>query len=266
MSGKAEEIPLFGAGQAESTQPGGVDEHSASGHLDQLASNRGVPAAAVTHAHLASRLTLLAEQHVDERGLAGARRTDEYRGPVARHVTAKRLEALGGKGVGDDDLRAERDRCGRCSRTFDVGREVGFVSTTTGTAPDSQARESSRSRRRRFGGSAMGCTTNTTSMLAAITWTSEVLPGSPRVMALARGSTASIKGNIKLVVDTRGHPIADRRQLRWTCRGLQQAGAGLGASDAARRRHEDAAAVAADHARRDAAAGGVGLEQIRPAF
>ena len=68
------------------------------------------------------------------------------------------------------------------------------MSTTTGAAPESHASESSRSMRRRLGGSAIGCTTNTVSMLAASTWTSEALPGSPRVMALARSSTASMSG------------------------------------------------------------------------
>ena len=97
-----------------------------------------------------------------------------------------------------EHVRAERDRLdGRRAPRPESAERSAFVSTTTGTAPESHATESSRSMRRRLGGSTIGWTTNTVSILAASTWTSEVLPGSPRVMALVRSSTASMSGGVR---------------------------------------------------------------------
>ena len=108
-----------------------------------------------------------------------------------------------------------------------------FVSTTTGTAPESQATESSRSMRRRLGGSAIGWTTNTVSILAASTWTSEAFPGSPRVMALVRSSTASMSGSSRSSAASTATQSPTAGRSRRAAGRLQEAGGELRADDPA---------------------------------
>ena len=62
-----------------------------------------------------------------------------------------------------------------------------------------------------------------------------------------------------------GHPIADSRQIRRGRGRLEQAGRELRADDPAGCRHQDAAAVAPDHAPWREALGGVGFEERLPA-
>ncbi len=66
-----------------------------------------------------------------------------------------------------------------------------LVSTTSGCAPDSCARESSRSIRAASGSGCTGSTTAAASRLAASTWPLASLPAVRRTSAVRRGSTAS---------------------------------------------------------------------------
>ena len=134
----------------------------------------------------------------------------------------------------------------------------------TGTVPESQASDSSRSRRRRLGGSAIGWTTNTVSMLAASTWTSEVLAGLPAVMALVRSSTASISGASMASGCKRGDPVADRRQIHRTPNELQQTSGEGRPHNTGGRGDQRAAAVAADDPGRGQAPRRVRLEERLP--
>src|SRR5690606_35296050 len=67
-----------------------------------------------------------------------------------------------------------------------------FVSTTTGVAPDSQARASSRSIRPRSGSGWTGSTTAAVSRFAASTWPCDCRPAVCRTTAVRRGSTLSM--------------------------------------------------------------------------
>ena len=134
------------------------------------------------------------------------------------------------------------------------------MSSTTGTAPESHATESSRSRRRRLGGSAIGWTTNTVSMLAASTCTSEVPPGSARVMALARGSTASMRGepawspvaSTATQSPTAGNSVRERASCR------------LRVDETLRCGYQDTAAVTPDDAGGGKTPRGVGFKELLP--
>ena len=57
--------------------PGRVDEERAAGQREQLAMGRRVAATRIGLADRAGRLAILAEQRVDERGLADARRPED---------------------------------------------------------------------------------------------------------------------------------------------------------------------------------------------
>ena len=71
---------LVGPGHLERPDARRVDEHGPARQLEQLAMGGRVSAAGVVVADLARRLALLAEERVDERGLADARRPEHDRG------------------------------------------------------------------------------------------------------------------------------------------------------------------------------------------
>ena len=88
---------------------------------------RGVAAARVVLADGGGGLPLLAEQRVDERRLADARRAQHDRGVARVQVRRERVEAVAGQRGQDHDRDGRGDRLDREAAAVEVGRDVGLV-------------------------------------------------------------------------------------------------------------------------------------------
>ena len=116
------------ARDAERADPGGVDEQRAAGHPDELAVGGRVAAAGVVLADGAGPLPLGAQQGVDERGLADARRAEHDRGPARGQVVlGERGHAVAGERGHQADLDARGDGLGGDPLALGVRRDVGLV-------------------------------------------------------------------------------------------------------------------------------------------
>ena len=121
------------AGDAERPDAWGVDEQRACRQADELAMGRRVPAARVVLANGARALAVVAQERVDERRLADARRAEDDRRPAGRQVVAgQRGDAVAGEG-GD---RSGPRRPGRPPRRRPAGprdrRDIGLVEDDDG--------------------------------------------------------------------------------------------------------------------------------------
>ena len=212
--GKGQAHAFVGIPQRDRTQAGRVDEHPAARKHDELARGRGVPAALIGGAHRARGLHVVADETVDERGLAHARRADERDGAVAGPVRAQSVDAGAGDRARDHDLDAGRRALDRLDgrRASSGGSSSALVSTTTGVAPLSNASTSSRSRRRRFGPLVSDCTMNTVSTFAATTCASTAAPsiGSPRTNVERRGNTSVTSCPASLTSMNTQSPVAGK--------------------------------------------------------
>ena len=86
------------------------------------------------------RLALLAEQRVDERGLADARRTEHDRGPPGAQVRPEVRDVVAGQRRQDDDRDARRDGLDGHEPALEVVGDVGLVEDDRpGSTPLDQA-------------------------------------------------------------------------------------------------------------------------------
>ncbi len=109
MSSNAVSTPSSAPATSSERMPGRVDEQRAAGQREQLAVGRRVAAAGVVVADLGGGLALLAEERVDERGLADARRAeDDRRRPGPRYGARSRDVVAGQRRQHDDRARRAR--------------------------------------------------------------------------------------------------------------------------------------------------------------
>ena len=118
---------LVRAGDLERADAGRVDEQGAAGQHEQLAMGRRVAAARVVVADGGGRLALLAEQRVDQGGLADAGRAEHDRGPAGAQVLAEVRDVVAGQGAEDDDGHAGGDGLDRDEPALEVVGDVGLV-------------------------------------------------------------------------------------------------------------------------------------------
>src|SRR5262245_8673167 len=113
--------------QLDLPQPRRVDDEPALGQHDELAVRGRVAAAVVVRADARRGKALLAEEPVDERRLADARRAEERHRPPHAEVRAHGGEALAAQRGDDMDGHARGDRLGLAPPGLDVLGEVGLV-------------------------------------------------------------------------------------------------------------------------------------------
>ena len=107
------------AGDAERADAWGVDEQRAGRQPDELAVGRGVAAAGVVLADVARALAIVAEQRVDERGLAHARGAEHDGRPARGQVVVGEggtPSPVSAEMSPDLDARARRPRRRRADR------------------------------------------------------------------------------------------------------------------------------------------------------
>ena len=183
--------PLCGH-QPETAQPGGVDDDPATVEGEQLAGAGGVPSATVFGADGSRGLPVLADQGVGESGLPRTGRPKQHGGPAGGEEGGQLVDPSTGLGAGGHEVGADQPEASSRARTSSP-RSV-LVSTTTGRAPLSQARVSSRSVRAALGRSA-GTVTRTRSTFVASTWALP-LSGSWRSRLDQRARTASNRSEV----------------------------------------------------------------------
>ena len=84
-------------------------------------------AASAVRPDLAGLEPSVAQQRVDQRGLADAGRAEQHAGLRSCEVGEEHVDAFRGHRRGHVDGHAERDRLGLGDRAVEVGREVGLV-------------------------------------------------------------------------------------------------------------------------------------------
>ena len=128
---------LVGVGpELHFAQAGQVHEKPVVGHAEELAGGGGVAAAAVGIANGAGGLALVAEQAVENGGLADAAGADEGRGLIGRELPGQRVQIFVGLGADGQygDGRAERLDGGYDFGQVEIerGGEVGLVEQDDG--------------------------------------------------------------------------------------------------------------------------------------
>ena len=171
MSAKASSSPSSASHKGERTQAGRVDQHAAARQQHELTRGRRVTAAVIL-AHLAGCLHVGADERVDERRLADARRADQRDRAVRARERPQGVDADTGAELVTITSTPVVTSAISAAAASGSGCESAFVSTTTGVAPLSNASTSSRSSRRGFGPFVSDCTTSTMSMFAATTCSS----------------------------------------------------------------------------------------------
>ncbi len=115
------------AGHLERADARRVDEHRAAGQGEQLAMGRRVAAPRVGCPDLAGRLALLAQQRVQQRRLADARRPEHDRRSPGAEERSEVADVVAGQRGQDDDRDAGRDGLDRHEPTLEVEGDVGLV-------------------------------------------------------------------------------------------------------------------------------------------
>src|ERR671923_995259 len=115
--------PFFGIPELELPHARRVEHEPTTRERDQLARRRRVPPAPVTP-QVAGRERLLAEQLVDERRLADARRAEQRSGAVALEVRAELVDPGPGHAADRVHGDADRDQLDLGDRLLDVVAEV----------------------------------------------------------------------------------------------------------------------------------------------
>ena len=140
MSAKAGSMPSAAPSDAERADPGRVDEERTARQADELAVGGRVAAAGVVLADRGRPLALLAQQRVDERRLADARRAEHDRRAATTQVgVPEALDPVAGERGHGPHLDARSDGLGRDPEPFDVVATSDLLRTTTGVAPPLQA-------------------------------------------------------------------------------------------------------------------------------
>ena len=137
------------------------------GERDELTPGCRVPAGSVV-AHVPRRQKVLAEELVDESGLAHAGRAHEGSRDPRRELRPNGVEAEPGPGGHGVDGHRASDLLHPAATDSGSPSRSAFVSRITGRAPLSQARVRYRSSTRAFTSSASDAVTKTTSTFAAI--------------------------------------------------------------------------------------------------
>ena len=128
--------PSVGTGDAERADARGVDEERAGREPDELAVGGRVAAARVVVAHVARALAVVAEQRVDQRGLAHARRAEHDGRPARGQVVVREIgDAGAGQRRDDPHLDAGRDRLGGDAQALGIVGHVGLVEHDDGRRP-----------------------------------------------------------------------------------------------------------------------------------
>lgn len=94
-----------------------------------------MPAFPVADPHSARRLTLLPEECVDERGLAGAGRADEGHRHARGGVARDRVDTLAALRTREHDIDAEGDTPDGRQRVVGIGADVGLRQDDDGDRP-----------------------------------------------------------------------------------------------------------------------------------
>ncbi len=118
---------LVRAGDLERADAGRVDEQGAARQDEQLAVGRRVAAARVVVADRGGRLAFLAEQGVDQRGLADAGRAEHDRRSPGPQVLAEVRDVVAGQRAQDDDGHAGGDAPDGDEPPLQVVGDVGLV-------------------------------------------------------------------------------------------------------------------------------------------
>ena len=208
MSANAPPVPSH---RPASRIPGVSISSAPLGQRQQLARHRRVAAAPVARAHGADRLALVAQQRVDERRLARARRTEQDGRRLRLKQRRDRRDRVlvvdaHGERVGDAEPRADRPR----QRRQPTASRSAFVSANAAGTPPANASATSRSRAAHLG---IGQRLDDEHEVDV---RREHLRGERRARGPPRDEAAALEHERDRAVGVERHPVAGRRRVRAT--------------------------------------------------